>query len=419
MNSRERVLSAINHRQPDRLPVDLGATPSSGISALAYKNLIDYLGIDGKAMIYDVVQQLALPEAAVMERLGVDVIDIAQAFRGGDDDWYPITMRGGKEGYYPSWFRPVQGKRGQFDVFHRDGELIASMPEGAGFFDQTFFPWKDGYPDSRSAMEEAIDEAMDKVLWQNLAHSPWDRVGEPDFWNTLKVKTKVLRDESDKALLIVCGCNLFEWGTFLRRMDNFLMDLYIDKKNVAMLLEILMERHMKTLENVCAAVGDSVDIIRFGDDLGMDSGPFMGLDIYRELFHEHRSRLCSFVHENSSMHTFLHTCGSVYQYLPSLIDEGIEIINPVQTNCRDMQPERLKAEFGDDLVFWGGGADPREILNNGTPDEVRRDVLSRLEVFAPGGGYVFNSIHNILSDVPPENIMAAFGALEIFNGRNK
>jgi len=417
MTSRERVLAAINHREPDRVPVDLGSTPSSGISAIAYKNLIDYLGMDGRTMIYDVVQQLALPEAGLMEKLGVDVIDIAQAFRGNEEAWSPITMRNGKDGYYPKWFKPVMGQNGQWDVFHSDGDLIASMPEGAEFFDQAYFPWKNGYPDSRSGMEDALDEAMDKVLWQNLAHSPWDRAGEPDFWKDLSVKTKALREQSDKALLVVCGCNLFEWGTFLRRMDNFLMDLYTDKENVAILLELLMERHLRTLANVCETVGDSVDIIRFGDDLGMDSGPFMGLDVYRELFHEHRRRLCSYVHVNSSMHTFLHTCGSVHQYLPSLIEEGIEIINPVQTNCRDMQPERLKAEFGDEIVFWGGGANPREILNNGTPEDVRRDVLSRLEVFAPGGGYVFNSIHNILSDVPPANIMAAFDALRIYNGR--
>ena len=151
-----------------------------------------------------------------------------------------------------------------------------------------------------------------------------------------------------------------------------------------------------------------MDILRFGDDLGMDSGPFMGLDVYQDLFESHRTRLCDYVHQHSSMATFLHTCGSVHQYIPSFIESGIDIINPVQTNCRDMGPEVLKDAFGKDIVFWGGGADPREILNKGTPNEVRDDVKRRLDVFAPGGGYVFNNIHNILGEVPPENIVAMF-----------
>jgi uroporphyrinogen decarboxylase len=291
------------------------------------------------------------------------------------------------------------------------------MPRGAQFFDQTVFPWVDGYPDSRSGMEEQLDEAMDKVLWSNLVHSPWDHAGEANFWNDLRRRTQELRAGTDKALLVVCGCNLFEWGTFLRRMDNFLMDLYLDKDNVAVLMELLMERHMNTLEKVCENVGDIVDVLRFGDDLGMDSGPFMGLDVYKELFESHRTRLCSYVHENSSMATFLHTCGSMYQYIPSLIDSGMDIINPVQTNCLNMEPERLKREFGQDIVFWGGGADPREILNGGTPAQVRDDVRRRLEIFAPGGGYVFNNIHNIMGDVPPVNVLAMFEAVREWTGK--
>ncbi|RKX74050.1 MAG: methyltransferase, partial [Spirochaetes bacterium] len=244
--------------------------------------------------------------------------------------------------------------------------------------------------------------------------SPWDHAGEEDFWAQLRTRTLALREKTDKALMVVCGSNLFEWGTFLRRMDNFLMDLYLDKDNVKILMELLMERHMKTLEKVCESVGDIVDILRFGDDLGMDSGPFMGLDVYKDIFEDHRTRLCSYVHQNSGMSTYLHTCGSMYQYIPSLIDSGMDIINPVQTNCRDMDAAKLKNEFGNDIVFWGGGVDPREILNRGTPEEVRADVTRRLEIFAPGGGYVFNNIHNILGEVPPENIIAMFDTVKAF-----
>jgi len=185
-------------------------------------------------------------------------------------------------------------------------------------------------------------------------------------------------------------------------------------ENVAILVELLLERHMKTLEKVCLAVGDIVDIIRFGDDLGMDSGPFMGLDVYRELFHQQRKVMCDYVHKNSSMHTFLHTCGSIHQFIPDLIDEGIEIINPVQTNCLNMDPSNLKKEFGKDIVFWGGSMDPREILNNKSPEEVKKEAVRRMEILAPDGGFVFNNIHNIMPDVPPENILAFYDAAKEF-----
>ncbi|MFW6312330.1 MAG: uroporphyrinogen decarboxylase family protein [Spirochaetota bacterium] len=409
MSSRERVLSAIDHREADRVPIDMGSTPSSGISAVAYDALKQHLGItSGSTQIYDVVQYLAQPEWPIIDRLGVDVLDIGRAMNSRESDWRDTTMPNGRPAQYPSWFVPRENSDGTWIARHRDGTPIAAMPKGAVFFDQTFFPWIEGYPDSRSAMNEALDEAMDHVMWAHLVHSPWDRGGEPDFWTTLREETLKLRDTTDKALLVVCGCNLFEWGTFLRRMDNFLMDLYTDEENVGLLMELLMERHLATLEKVCESVGDIVDIVRFGDDLGMDSGPFMGLDVYRRSFHAHRTRLCDYVHQHSSMHTYLHTCGSVYQYIPDLIESGIEIINPVQTNCRDMEPERLKSEFGTDIVFWGGGVDPREVLNRGTPQDVRDDVRRRLDILAPGGGFVFNTIHNILSEVPPENVIALF-----------
>lgn len=415
MTSRERILAALNHQQPDRVPIDLGSNPSAGISAIAHRNLADHLDLKGeKTRIYDVVQQLAQPGMELIDLLGVDVLDIGRMFNRDERDWKETVMANGGTGYYPRWFSPAADESGSWRAYHDDGTEIARMPEGATFFDQTTFPFLDGYPQGRAAIDAALDEAMDKVLWSNLVHSPWDHAGDDDFWEKLRSGAIDLREKTDKALMVVFGGNLFEWGTFIRRMDNFLMDLYIDQENVRILVELLTERHMKTLEKICESVGDVVDIIRFGDDLGMDSGPFMGIDIYRDLFHESRKVMCDYVHANTTMKTFLHSCGSIYQYLPDLIDEGIDIINPVQTNCRDMDPQLLKTEFGKDMVFWGGGMDPREILNKGTPEEVRREALRRLEIFAPNGGFVFANIHNILPDVPPENILAMFSAVREF-----
>jgi uroporphyrinogen decarboxylase len=177
-----------------------------------------------------------------------------------------------------------------------------------------------------------------------------------------------------------------------------------------------MEVHLATLDKVCSAVGDVVDVVRFGDDLGTDTGPFMAPATYRELFKPRHMQLCDYVHKHSGMKTFLHSCGSIYSLLPDLIECGFDVINPVQTACYQMEPERLKAEFGKDITFWGGGADTRKTLNHGTPQEVKDDVRRRMDILAPGGGFVFNTIHNILADVPPENVVAMFEAVAEYGG---
>lgn len=412
MTSRERILAAINHEEPDQVPVDLGATPSSGISATAYGRLKKHLGInEGHTRIYDVVQQLAQPEDIVLDRLGVDVVDIGRTFNDKDSDWYDITLAGGDTAQYPVWFRPEQQADGSWSAYHKDGTLIARMPAGGTFYDQACFPYLDDYPSDY----QDLPAAMGKVLWSALVHSPWDHAGEADFWAQLRERTIKLKETSDRALMIVCGCNLFEWGTFLRRMDNFLMDIMVEQEQVERLLDALMEQHLGALEKVCAAVGDVVDILRFGDDLGMDSGPMMPPAIYRELFKPRHTMLCDYVHKNSGMKTFLHSCGGIRPILGDLIEAGYDIINPVQTNSVGMDAREIKNEFGRDITFWGGGCDTRTIMNRATPEEVKAHVLERLEIFAPGGGFVFNPIHNILPEVKPENIMAMFDAIKEFN----
>ncbi len=415
LTPRERILAAIEHRETDAVPVDLGATPSSGISATAYGNLKRHLGMNGgHTRIYDVVQQLAQPEDAILDRFGIDVVDAGSTFNDSDQDWYEIRLANGQKAQYPAWFKPEKKTDSSFIARNRDGLDIAHMPSGGTFFDQSTFPWLDGYP---ADMAAALPDAIKRVLWAELVHSPWDHAAEPDFWNRLRQSTLELRASTDRGIMIVCGCNLFEWGTFLRRMDNFMMDLYTEQDSVRAFLEAIMAQHMATLEKVCAAVGDCCDILRFGDDLGMDSGPFMAPEIYRDLFKPHHTRLCDYVHQHSGMKTFLHSCGSIRELLPDLIEAGYDVINPVQTNCRGMEPEGLKKDFGNDICLWGGGCDTRAVLNRATPPEVRDHVLERVEILAPGGGFVFNTVHNILPEVPPQNIVAMFDAVAEFNGK--
>lgn len=415
MNSRERVLAAIAHKQPDQVPVDLGSTPSSGISAIAYSNLLKAIGrTDLPVQIYDVVQQLAQPDMSIIDRFGVDVLDIGRAFNTEEKDWHETILANGDKAFYPIHFNPVKQADGSYHCYDEDGKrLLALMPQGATFFDQSYFPYINGFPENY----DTLDEEMGRVLWSRYVHSPWDHTQDPDFWKTLREKTLQLRASTDKALMIVCGCNLFEWGTFLRRMDNFLMDLLCEPDQVARMLDQLLERHLATLAKVCDSVGDIVDIIRFGDDLGMTSGPFMDVDTYRSLFKPRHKQLCDYVKTHSQMHTFIHSCGSISSLIPDLIEAGIEIFNPVQTNARQMEPEFLKKEFGQDCTFWGGGVETVGTLNNGTPEQVREQVLERLEIMSAGGGFVFNTVHNILPDVPPQNILAMFDAVKEFNGR--
>jgi uroporphyrinogen decarboxylase len=411
MTSRERVLAAIAHREPDRVPVDLGATPSSGISAIAYGNLKRHLGLPGgQTRVYDVVQQLAEPEEEILNRFHIDAIDLGRTFNTRAEDWRPVTLFDGSTAAYPRWFQPEPTDAGGWRARAPDGVEIAIQLKDMNFFDQTCFPWLDDYPpDFRG-----LTAAMGRIHWAALAHSPWDHAGEPDFWEKLRANALALRQQSDRAIMVVVGCNLFEWGTFLRRIDNFLMDLLAEPEHVEGLLDALMEVHLATLEKVCRAVGDIADVCRFGDDLGTDTGPFMSPALYRQFFKPRHTLLCDYVHRHSTMKTFLHSCGSIHALLPDLIAAGFDVINPVQTSCRDMDPARLKREFGRDITFWGGGANTRTLLNHGTPADVRRDVLERLTIFAPGGGFVFNTIHNILPDVPPQNVVAMFDALDEF-----
>jgi uroporphyrinogen decarboxylase len=415
MTSRERVLAAISHKESDKVPVDLGATPSSGISAIAYNNLVRHIGENNlPVLIYDVVQQLAQPDYSILKMFDVDVIDIGRAFNDTQSDWKQTILANGHPAFYPVWYNPVKQDDGSFLTFDDDDtRILSKMPVGATFFDQTYFPYVDGYPSDYSG----LDTEMHRIMWARDAHSPWDHSNEKDFWEKLRQKALYLRQTTDKALLIVCGCNLFEWGTFLRRMDNFLMDLICDQYNVEKLLDELLKRHLFTLEKVCHAVGDIADIIRFGDDLGMTSGPFMAPEIYRQIFKSRHKILCDYVKSHSRMHTFIHSCGSISLLIPDLIEAGIEIFNPVQTNAYRMEPEFLKKEFGKECTFWGGGIETAGTLNGNDQDKIRDQVLERMEIFSEGGGYIFNTVHNILPDVAPQNIITMFNAVKEFNNR--
>jgi uroporphyrinogen decarboxylase len=420
MNSRNRILDAINLKDSDNVPIDLGATPSSGISAIAYHYLKQHLKIDkGNTKVYDISQQLAQPEDIILENFNIDVIDVGRAFNTSRDDWYDTYTIHQNPKYdkipiqYPKWFRPKKNKKGEEHIVDSKGRILAKKTKSSTFFEQTYYPLLKGYPNDFSELQYILED----VMWSQTPLPPFDQIEEPHFWETLRRKVSELYKTTEKALIIGVGCNLFEWGTFLRRMDNFLIDLIRRPSEVEKLLDALMEIHLKTLKKVCKYVGDYVNIIKFGDDLGENHGLFMPPKTYEKLFKPRHMELCQFVKKNSSAHTMLHSCGSIFELIPDLIEAGFEILNPVQINAKNMDPQKLKSEFGGEITFWGGGADTRNVLNRADPKTVKKHVKKLLEIFSRDGGYVFNQVHNILPDVPPENVLAMFQVVEEFNQR--
>lgn len=405
MNSRERVNSSINHSQPDKVPIDLGSTTVTGISAIAYNRLKKHLGICKPTRVYDVVQQLANVDVEIIDLFGIDALDINR-ISTEYGNWHTVLLADGSSAEYPDWFMPEKTGDGSWITRDDNGLLISRMALGATFFDQMHFPYEDGYPGNFNCLKEDLK----KISWIVHSHST--------NLNTDQLRERLIqiRKSTCKSIMMSGGVKLLELAFFIRRMDNALMDLMINYDKLEEMLDILVGMHLEGLEKKCRNLGDIVDIIRFGDDLGMTTGPFMDLTTFRRILKPRYKILCDYVKKNSNMKIFLHSCGSIKQYLPDLIEVGFDIINPLQTNCYDMDPKELKKEFGGDITFWGGGVNTTEILNMASPDEVRKDVLARCEILARDGGFIFAPIHNILSEVPPQNVLAAYNAVREFNG---
>jgi len=227
----------------------------------------------------------------------------------------------------------------------------------------------------------------------------------------LAAGAKALRQSTDKAIIGLFGANLLEWGQFAFDMANFLMLLAGEPQRAHRFLDRLVEMHLSNLGKFLSAVGPYIDIILFGDDLGMQTGPQVSPRMYREFFQPRQKLMWETAKKLADVKVMLHCCGGVYPLLPHLVEAGLDIIQPVQTTARDMEPERLKREFGRDLCLWGGGCDTQKILPKGDPAAVAADVRRRVQILAPDGGFVFQQIHNVMADIPPENIVAMFDAI--------
>jgi uroporphyrinogen decarboxylase len=279
------------------------------------------------------------------------------------------------------------------------------MPPGVLYFEQTYYPF---------AEQENLDQftqILSESMWTAIASPPGPLTTGPDGPQVLAEGARRLRQQTDSAIIGLFGGNLLEMGQFMYRNDQFLMLLAGEPDRAHRFLDKVVELHLANLERFLGAVGQHIDIILFGDDLGMQTGPQISPAMYRRFFKPRHKLLWNRAKQLAPVKVMLHCCGGVRQLLPDLIEAGLDAINPVQITCRGMDAAGLKRDFGKDMVFWGGGCDTQNVLPGRSPIQVRDHVRRQVEILSPGGGFVFQQVHNILAHVPPENVIAMYDAV--------
>ncbi len=412
MNSRERVLLALNHQEPDRLPLDLSAGPTTGMQVQSVYLLRQALQMDPPDTPIKVIepyQMLGEIKPDLMAALGVDVVGIwgrNNMFGYENINWKPWTTFDGTPVLIPEDFNTQLEPNGDLLMFpegDRTAQPSGRMPAGGFYFDSIIR--QPDIDDDTLDIEDNLEE-FDYLSPEDVAHFK----GEVDRLNA----------ETDKAILLNLGGTAFgdialvpapflKDPRGIRDVAEWYMSTVTRYDYVYAIFERQCEIALKNLETLYAAVGNKIDIIFLtGTDFGTQNGPFISPKAYRNLYQPFQKRLNDWVHENTTWKTFMHSCGSIVKLLPDFIDAGFDIINPVQTSATGMEAQTLKSEFGSDIVFWGGGIDTQKTLPFGTAAEVRQQVKERIDIFGPGGGFVFNSIHNVQAGVPVENLLALY-----------
>ncbi|MEW5816983.1 MAG: uroporphyrinogen decarboxylase family protein [Spirochaetota bacterium] len=401
MTSRERVWAALAHKEPDKIPLDLGGSMATSINAIAYQRLKKYLGFaDSRSRVTQIILFLSEVEEEIRRKWGIDVIslDRYEAAPGIPltGEWIEHLLPNGDPAFFPKGFSPVINSQGNWELYHQGIKTSVLSPQTSVFV-PAYFPLENA--DLRQLKEfepAAISDA------------------ELEF---LHRRAKDLYENTEYAVFGFFYGSIFEAAQFLCGYENFMYRLAAEKDFARLLLEKLTDRVIADLTLYLDAVGDCIDIIGFADDVGIQTGPQISPALFRELIKPCLAKIFKTSHRLSQAYVFFHSCGSVYEFMNDFIEIGVDVLNPVQTSAFMMEPERLKKEFGNRLSFWGGGCDVQNILPFGTPADIRKDVRRRLEIFSQGGGYVFAPIHDIQPDVPPANIEAMFEEAKNFSYR--
>lgn len=364
LSSRERVVRAIEHKPVDRYPIDLGMHFSTGISIFAYINLRKYLGLGIENVeLPDTVQMLARVDEDVAQRFHLDTVLLNPKFKH-TKKWTP------REGYtfnIPEQMNPVL--KGE-DYFVECGNEKMRMPADGFFFDGSWLQFKDYH---------GLDEA--------------------EYYGKQAVK---MHNETDKFT-----CLMGQFVGFFTGID-MACDMLTDGDTVHEYNKNLLKSQTEWLKHFVKHGGGCVGSIEINSDLGMQNAPMLSPDCYEEFVLPYMKEFIRIIHETTSAKVFLHSCGSIEPLIPHIIESGVDVLNPVQISAKNMEPQMLKDKYGDKISFWGGGCNTQKILPFATPEQVRENVRYLTSIFKKNSGFVFNQVHNIMGNVPPENIVAMF-----------
>jgi len=414
MNSRERVETALNHGEPDRVPLDLGGSATSGMHVSAVYALRQALGLDEPGTPVKVVepyQMLGEIAPDLADALGVDVVWLParnNMFGFANDGWKPWTTFDGTPVLVPGKFNIGAGANGDILMYpggDPSARPSARMPAGGFYFD------------SLIRQDEIDDDSLDPA--DNVDYGP---LPEEDL-EYFRREAGRLRSETDRAILggiggtalgdiaLVPGPWIREPGG-IRDVEEWYVSTAMRPDYVREVFERQTEIALANLELFRQAVGDAISVIFMcGTDFGTQNGPFMSADTFRDLYKPYYRKMNDWVHANTGWKTFKHSCGGILPLVEDLLEAGFDILNPVQCSAAGMDAATLKEKYGQRVTFWGGGVDTQKTLPFGKPEEVRAEVAGRIATFSPGGGFVFNTIHNVQVGTPVENLTALYEAV--------
>jgi hypothetical protein len=414
MTSRERVLISLNHKEPDMVPFDIGSLPVTGMQVSTVYKLRQALGLDKPGTPVKVIepyQMLGEIAPDLIDALGIDVIGLwgkKNMFGYENKNWKEWVLFDGTPVLVPGEFNTEPDENGDILMYPEGDKSVppsGRMPNGGFYFDAIIR--QEPINDETLKVEDNIEE--------------FTEVSDEDL-EKYKIEAERLYTTTDKAIVGSFGGTAFgdialvpavwlKYPKGIRDVEEWYISTLMRRDYIYSLFEKQCQIGINNLNKIYSVVGNKISVVFItGTDFGTQCGPFISNDVYRDLYQPFHKKVNNWMHENTGWRSFIHSCGSVYKLIPDFIESGFDILNPVQCSATDMNPKRLKEQFGDKLTFWGGGVDTQKTLPFGTPDEVKAEVKSRIETFAPGGGFVFNSIHNIQARVPVENLMAMIEA---------